>query len=290
MRLKIKSEIGSTVKLRLVWLCIIILVGVGVFVWLRGKKEGGKVLARVGNTVLSETEFYALIPSEYAGRLTLSQKKELLKKWIDTELVYQAGLKEGLHKERELQAKLRQIEQEVIANEFLTRYLAKIGSVAESDVRAYFDSHISEYTSERRAARILVLDREQANAVVSRLREGADFSDVAREYSVDPSAQQDGGVMGYIRRGDMPQLFEFEAALFSLNKVGDISEPVQTNYGYYIIKLLDVRELTEEVQYEDVREKVRAFLDFSKRKQAFVSLLDNLRKGKNIVANYELLE
>lgn len=288
IKLKIRGE-----KLKLVGVGIIIVIGVSIFVWLR-EKEGfltskGKVLARVGNTVLTESDFYNLIPSQYAEILTPFQKKELLRKWIDTELVYQAAVKAGLHKEREMKLKLHQIQEEVIANEFIDRYIAKVGGVEESDVKSYFDAHRSHYNTERKIAQIVVLDSAQASALVARLREGEDFSALARQYSLDPSAQR-GGEIGYLRRGDIPQLVELEEPLFSLRAVGDISEPIQTSYGYYILKLLDIKELAQEVKYEDVKEKVQGFLDLAKRKKAFIDFMAEIRTGKKIEANYELFE
>lgn len=284
MRAKIKTG-----KLKVSVLCVVILIGVGVFLWLRGKEEGGRVLAKVGDTVLTENEFYSLIPSQLVGTLTPTQKKELLRKWIDTEVVYQAALKEGIHKESEIKSRLHQLHQEVIANEFMERYLSKIGSVDESAIRAYFDLHRAEYNSERKMAQIVVLDSIQAATIVSRLRAGENFTALALQYSIDPSAQT-GGEMGYLRRGDISQFVELEEVLFSLSEVGNISDPIQIGYGYYIIKLLDIKKLTEEVKYEDVREKIRQFLDFTNRKKAFTEVIDRLREEKRVVANYSLLE
>jgi hypothetical protein len=100
------------------------------------KKEEGKVLAKVNKTTITEEEFYSLIPAQYAGMLGPGQKKELLRKWIDNELIYQEALKSKIHKEKEIRVKLQQIEREVLANEFINRFIDKIGSVDESAVKS----------------------------------------------------------------------------------------------------------------------------------------------------------
>jgi parvulin-like peptidyl-prolyl isomerase len=261
-----------------------------VFLILTGcKKKESEMLVRVGKSGLTEVEFYGLIPPQYAGVLTSGQKKELLKKWIDTELVYQQALKDGIHKEDALALKLRELRREIIANEYLERYISKIGSVDESEVRKYFDLHKKDYEYERKVAEILVADKEQASRVVQRLKAGESFSDLVKECSVSPSAQS-GGVSGFIRRGDMPQLSELEEALFSLEKTGDVSDVIETNFGYYIVKLVDVKKLSETVNYEKMKDGVRNMLNQRKRKDAFVGFMEGLRQEVEVEANYDLLE
>ena len=252
-------------------------------------KEKGKILAKVGKTTLTEDEFYSLIPAQYRNMLAPSQKKELLQKWIDNELVYQKAVDEGINKEEELKLKLQQMEHEVVSSEFLDRYIGKIGNVEENEVVEYFNLHKDEYNSEREAAQIVVMDKEQAGMIAGKARAGEDFTMLVKQYSIDPSAQR-GGSLGYIRRGDIPQLPEIEEALFSLKSIGDISEPVQTNFGYCVIKLLNIKKSAEEVKYETVKEKTRNYLDTSKRKKAFNELMDSLRAGKKVEANYNLFE
>jgi peptidyl-prolyl cis-trans isomerase C len=253
------------------------------------EKNEERILAKVGKAVLTESQFYSLIPTQMIGQLTPGQKRELLKKWIDTELVYQQGIKENIHKDPEIKLKLKELERELIANKFLELKLAKVGGVDEWEIREYFESHKEDYNTERKAAQIVVSDSQQAVRVMNKLHEGEKFSEVAKKYSIDPSAQR-GGVMGYIRRGDMPQLPEFEEALFNLKKIGDISGIVKTVYGYHIIKLLGVKKLDKEVEYETVKESLREYLIFKKQKRVFSDFLEELRKKTKIEANYHLLE
>ena len=253
------------------------------------KKEEGRVLARVGKKVITEEEFYNLIPPQYVGMLTKNQKKELLKRWIDTELIYQESVSEGIHKEPNVKRVLEEMEREMVANEFLERYISKLGNVDEHKVKEYFNLHREEYNTERQSAQIVVQDKAQIQEILEKLKGGELFSRLAREYSIDQSAKNS-GVMGYIRRGDMPQLPEFEDALFLLEKIGDISEPVETNYGYHIIKLLGIRNLAREVKYEDVQREIMVFLNLTERKRAVSEFLTELREKKEIEENYNLLE
>ncbi|XVJ71728.1 MAG: peptidylprolyl isomerase [Rhizobacter sp.] len=90
---------------------------------------------------------------------------------------------------------------------------------------------ISEVTPESRA---------KAEKILADLKSGADFAAVAKEHSADKGSAEKGGDLGYFMKGRMVP--EFEAASFSLKNKGDLSDIVQTSFGYHILKLDDRRE------------------------------------------------
>ncbi len=88
-----------------------------------------------------------------------------------------------------------------------------------------------------KASHILVSSLEEANKVVSELKDGKDFGELAKKYSKCPSGKQ-GGDLGFFSKGQMVK--EFEDAAFSL-EVGSVSGPVKTQFGYHIIKVTGKR-------------------------------------------------
>jgi len=84
-----------------------------------------------------------------------------------------------------------------------------------------------------RASHILVSDLEQAEKILSEIKAGGDFGELAKKYSICPS-KENGGDLGYFGKGQMVK--EFEDAAFSLNE-GEVSGIVKTEFGYHIIKL-----------------------------------------------------
>lgn len=90
---------------------------------------------------------------------------------------------------------------------------------------------------EVRAEHILVQTEAQAIVLETKLKNGADFEELAKQHSICPSGQR-GGDLGYFGKGQMVP--EFEKVAFSM-AIGEISEPVETQFGWHIIKVLDKR-------------------------------------------------
>src|SRR5690606_1429890 len=104
------------------------------------------------------------------------------------------------------------------------------------------------------AQHILVEDLETAEEVKQKLDAGVDFAELAKEYSVDSSAES-GGDLGTFSAGKMVK--EFEDAVYSMEP-GDISDPVESEFGFHIIKVNDKREVEEDIgEFEDVKEELR---------------------------------
>ena len=89
-----------------------------------------------------------------------------------------------------------------------------------------------------RASHILVQTEEEANDLYEQIEKGADFGDLASQYSLCPS-KRDGGDLRFFGRGMMVK--PFEDAAFDL-EVGQVSKPVQTQFGWHLIKLTDKKE------------------------------------------------
>ena len=120
-----------------------------------------------------------------------------------------------------------------------------------------YDENAELYTNpeRRRAQHILVEDETLANDLLNQIKEGADFAELAKTNSVDTSSNEQGGDLGLFERDLMGA--EFDEAAFSMN-VGDVSDVVSTDYGYFhIIKLTEIQTETAQ-SFEEVREQLVA--------------------------------
>lgn len=89
-------------------------------------------------------------------------------------------------------------------------------------------------TNEVRASHILVKTEDEAKSLLEEIRAGKSFAEVAEEVSLCPSGQN-GGDLGFFGRGMMVK--PFEDAAFAMENIGEVSEPVQTQFGWHLIQL-----------------------------------------------------
>ncbi len=148
-----------------------------------------------------------------------------------------------------------QLKAELKTNAQIRKILGPQIKITEDEMKKYFDEHKDSYATPEqvRASHILVKTKEEADAILKELQNGADFAKLAKEKSQDPGSKDKGGDLGFFPRGQMDPAFE-EAA-FGLNK-GELSGAVKSQYGYHIIKTVDKKAATTPT-YEEKKEDVR---------------------------------
>ena len=156
---------------------------------------------------------------------------------IDMQLIVQAAETKKLGDNDEFKRRLNYARNKLL----MERYLQTEGRAAVSDAALHdlYQQVTKEMAGEQEihARHILVASEDDAKAVFEQLRKGADFAALAKEKSKDPSSSE-GGDLGYFTRDRMVP--EFADAAFKL-QVGQISDPVKTEFGWHIIKLEDKR-------------------------------------------------
>jgi peptidyl-prolyl cis-trans isomerase C len=149
-------------------------------------------------------------------------------------------------------------------------------AVTPEAVQAAYDAAIADFepATEYSAAHILVETEEEATDLRAQIEGGADFAALATEHSQDPGSGANGGSLGWFGLGRMVP--EFEAAVVALEP-GAISEPVQTQFGWHLIRVDETRETTP-----PPLEAVRAEVENQVRQEAVQAEIEALRAGASI--------
>ena len=152
----------------------------------------------------------------------------------------------------------KDIETEIVNYLKIVKLLESEVDITEEEMKTHFEENKDSYNEPEQveASHILVENEETANKVKEKIEAGEDFAELAKEYSTDPSNAENGGELGYFSKGTMVE--EFENIAFSMN-VGEISDPVKTDYGYHIISVTDKKE-AKEANFEDHKEEIKQTL------------------------------
>jgi parvulin-like peptidyl-prolyl isomerase len=253
------------------------------------KKEGptGPYLAKAGNATITQADLEREMKNlpEFAQALFAGSggKEKFLNELVKKEILYQEAVKKGFDKDPEYLKKLEDYKKITLIGSLLEKEIEAKSKVTEKDTKDYYDKHKEEISSvsQIKASHILVKTEDEAKKIYESLKKGANFAELAKKNSIDPGSAKNGGDLGFFSKGQMVP--EFEAAAAKL-RVGEISQPVKTKYGYHIIKVAD-KKLGKPIEFDKVKGVISQRVAAEKQKEAFDSYLENLKKSYKVEIN-----
>jgi len=219
-------------------------------------KPTDPVLAKVNGVEIHMSDLSILAQSlpEEARQLPPAQLfPQLLDQAIDGKALVVMAKKQNLDKEPVVARNMALASERTLQSALVSREVGP--SVDEAKVRAKYDAEIAGKPGEEEvhARHILVANEDLAKKLIADLKAGADFATLAKANSTDPGAAS-GGDRGFFKSGDM--LPEFSAVAFSL-KPGEVADkPVQTRYGWHVIKVEERRKAAAP-SYEQAHDELR---------------------------------
>jgi len=224
-------------------------------------------------------EFYVKgATGKTSAELSADVRDKLLDNLVRAELVSQEALKQGIDKSGDTAYILELSRLNVLEQALSERYL-KDKKPSEAELHAEYESAMAqEPKMEYRAAHILVATEPFAEKLVQRLERGEKFEDLAKAESMDPS-KSNGGEIGWLRAGMPPQMMNALAGL----KPGEYTKtPVQTSYGWHILKLEESRAVSPP-PYDQVKQRVEQIVETKK----FRSYMDELMRTAKVTKTLE---
>jgi len=174
---------------------------------------------------------------------------------IEIRLMANEAKTKGLDKDPEFVKRLAFLSDRAMHSRVIDKEVA--ATITDAEIRAAYDKQVAATppANEVRARHILVKTKEEAQAIVKDLDAGKKFEDIAKEKSTDAGSGANGGDLGYFAAGQMVP--EFEKAAFALEPGSYTKEPVQSQFGFHIIKLEDKRQ-QQPPAFDEVKDQFRS--------------------------------
>lgn len=223
------------------------------------KADPNKVLATInGDKITSKDvdQISADLDPQFARLPDEQRRLAALAAIIDIKALAAKAEAEKLDATPEFKARMQFLKDRALHNDFFKQQV--VDKITDADVRARYDKEMAAMPpqNEVRARHILVKTKEEAEAIIKQLDGGASFEDVAKAKSTDGSAAQ-GGDLGYFSAGQMVP--EFEKAAMALDVGKYTKEPVQTQFGFHVIKPEDKR-VQQPPAFDQVKDQVKSIL------------------------------
>lgn len=248
--------------------------------WTVSAAEPNTPVAKVNGQDITQGELKfaeAEIGSELAGVPAENRRRVLVEYLIEAHLMAQLAEKAQLGTSPDFESRMKYYRMRALRDAFFENKVRD--SIGEAQAKSLYEERVKTIPSqpEVRARHILVKTEDEAKKIAKEISGGADFAESAKKYSQD-SGGEGGGDLGYFTRGQMVKVFE--DAAFGLEK-GKVSSPVQSEFGWHLIKVEDKRERLP-LAFEEVRDQITASLIQAKlqstvqemREQAKIEIVD----------------
>jgi peptidyl-prolyl cis-trans isomerase C len=245
-----------------------------------GNAAAQKPIATVNGQALTVAQF-ELFTKAVAGKasteLNAQQRSQALDTLVRAEAVAQQAEKEGLDKQGEVPPSLALARLQILEQAAMTNFL-KDHKATDAELKAEYDTQVAAMPKTQYKARhILVKTKEEADQIIVELNKGAKFEKLAADHSLDGS-KTNGGDLGWFSASNMVKPFADTVA--GLKKGETTKAPVQTEFGWHVIRLDDTRETTPPA-FDTVKDRLNQIVEAKKFKAYGDGLVSVAKVEKN---------
>ncbi len=236
-----------------------------------------KILATVNGVAITENDVEKMVVAltQHGQNVNNEQgRKMVLDQLISKKLLLLDAQKNMYEYDPLFKEELEMVKNDLLVNFTMKKTLEKV-TVSDQDAKAYFDENKEQMVEGEKvnASHILVDSQDKAKELLEKINnKEISFEDAARQESSCPS-KDNGGNLGEFTRGQMVP--EFDNACFTM-KVGEITGPVKTQFGYHLIKLNSKTDATP-LKFEDIKDQIKDSLLQQKQQEAYTSKLNQLK-------------
>ncbi len=269
-------------------LCLFLIALVGiVFFSCSGRTSKDVPVAQVGKEVLFRSEVEREVPPNLSKSITLDEKKNFTRRWVNTELLYLEAKRQGLDRLPEIKRELKRVERSLLANKLLEREFPERPAIPDSQLKAYYQAHTASFVRNQDEVQLVYLifsSRRKAQKALSALKKGKTPQQIAADSTFGCLKLHDPGL---IPRGQVPR--DFAGKIKNLKKGRSVG-PVESNGEFILVQLADLRKAGTQRTLEEVRAKILALLQQEKERDLYHHLLNSLKNKQKVIVNLKALE
>jgi peptidyl-prolyl cis-trans isomerase C len=272
---------------------VMLIFGVSFVLVGRVFSESEVILAKVGDTVITQKDFEEFLRKNMGVRrnrpYSPEEKRAMLANLVRSLAVVAAAEKEKLDETPGFKSKMKIYRMEILNQEVFDKILPTV-KVTDEEIEALLKEHPALLPQETlQLKEIMVKTEKEAEAIYDELKKGADFTKTAVEKSI-ASTKISGGNMRPVTRGMLPK--PVEEVAFSL-KQGEMSKPIKTDKGYYIFYLTERKEKSPEEMEKlkvQVKEKVKNIEASKKAQEVFMKKAEEWQSNLKVEAYYDRIQ
>ncbi|MDD4052132.1 MAG: peptidylprolyl isomerase [candidate division Zixibacteria bacterium] len=238
-------------------------------------KKEGTLVAKVG-----DRKIYAQDLDDILNRFgvkfnsadeELTEKKRLLDTMINQDLLILGAYEHNLGNQEEVLRVVDGEKDKFLLDVLFDKHIMSKAVPSEAEIKDWY----VRMGEEIKASHILVDSESTAQDILNKLKSGANFEELATQYSTDPSAKRNQGDLGWFTWGSMVD--NFQEAAFRM-KAGEVSAPVKTDFGYHVIKVVDRRKVEHQPSYTEAKDQIRTLITERRKRTLLQAYADELHK------------
>lgn len=252
-------------------------------------EPAGDALAVINGIPISEEEFLLYI-EPYPARMkeNLQGREYVLNALTDQILLEGEAKRMGLDSDADYRRKVDSYRRNLLNNMLFEAVNQGEFAVTPNEAKKYFEAHPEEFDRPAKvhARHILLATEKEAKDLLKKIKKGASFEQLAKQFSTDVSTRSRGGDLGPFSRDQRPQL---AAAAFGIKKPGGLAGPVKSQRGFHLLQL--VRSIpAKKDAFEEIKDSLMSRLRARKRQDVKKALLAKLREQAQIDIDQQSLE
>jgi peptidyl-prolyl cis-trans isomerase C len=285
----------------------------------KSDEAGGKIVAEIGAEKITEADLDGMIESEIENRLGMlaafmtqeqlnEQKKRMLEQYtgaearqqylqgrLAQEILYRQALEEQLMEKPEVKKLLEEQTRGVLSQYLMNEQLAAKINITETDLQTYYSANKADYVEPARAkiSHILVDEENQAADLITPIKAGDDFGELAKQLSKDEATKDKGGVIdAEVTKGPyVPGIGNFpalNAKIFAAQAPSVLDEPFKTDKGWELV-MVEEKQPERQKSFDEVRQEVMSTLLDQKRKDVQQDYIKQMMDKYNVIIHTSAL-